>query len=54
MENPCDAIVNGIVADLKKKGFSDAEIEMAIVAAKKHYEAYFGTPKKSKNEEVKE
>lgn len=54
MENPCDAIINGIVADLKKKGFSDTEIEMAIVAAKKHYEAYFGKPKKSKNKEVKE
>ena len=53
MENPCDAIANGIVADLKKKGFSDAEIEMAVVAAKKHYEAYFGKPQKTKKKEVK-
>lgn len=54
MEKPCDAIVNGIIADLKKKGFSDAEIEMAVMAAKKHYKAYFGKPKKSKKKEVKE
>ena len=48
MDNPIDAIINGIVSDLKKDGFSDKDIEMAVITAKKHYELFFGKPKKSK------
>ena len=48
MDNPIDAIINGIVSDLKKDGFPDKDIEMAITIARKHYEAFFGKPKKNK------
>ena len=48
MDNPIDAIINGIATNLKKDGFSDKDIEMAIVAARKYYGVFFGNPKKSK------
>ncbi len=48
MKNSIDAIINGIVSDLKKDGFSDKDIKMAVIIARKHYELFFGKPKKSK------
>ena len=48
MNTPIDAIINGIVSDLKKDGFSDKDIEMAVITTKKHYELFFGKPKKTK------
>ncbi len=48
MDNPIDTIINGIISDLKKDGFSDKDIEMAVATARKHYEAFLGRPKKIK------
>lgn len=48
MENSIEAIINGIVSDLKKDEFSDKDIELAIGTARKHYKAFFGKPEKSK------
>ena len=39
-------IVNSVVAKLRKDGYSEKDIEMAIKEAKKHYDAYL---KKAKN-----
>ena len=39
-------IVNSVVAKLRKDGYSEKDIEMAIKEAKKHYDAYL---KKVKN-----
>ena len=49
-------IVNSVVAKLRKDGFSEKDIEMAIKEAKKHYDAYLKKVKNSKpdREEVDE
>lgn len=51
MQTTINDIINGIVSDLKKDGFSDKDIAMAVVAAKKHYAAFFGKQKNSKKKE---
>ena len=48
MENASTILTNLIVEDLKKKGFNDEDIKMAAEKAKKHYETFFGKPKKAK------
>ena len=49
-------IVNSVVAKLRKDGFSEKDIEMAIKEAKKHYDAYLKKVKNPKpdREEVDE
>lgn len=49
-------IVNSVVAKLRKDGFSEKDIEMAIKEAKKHYDAYLKKVKNPKpdKEEVDE
>jgi hypothetical protein len=46
MQLSSDDIVNSIVTKLRKDGYSEKDIEMAIKEAKKHYDAYL---KKVKN-----
>ena len=41
-------IVNSVVAKLRKDGYSEKDIEMAIKEAKKHYDAYLKKSEKSK------
>ncbi len=41
-------IVNSVAAKLKKEGFAEKDIEMAIKEAKKHYAAYLKSVKKPK------
>ena len=48
VENASTILTNLIVEDLKKKGFNDEDIKMAAEKAKKHYETFFGKPKKKK------
>ena len=38
-------IVNSVVAKLRKDGFSEKDIEMAIKKAKQHYDAYLKSVK---------
>ncbi len=49
-------IVNSVVAKLRKDGYSEKDIEMAIKEAQKHYDAYLKKVKNSKpdREEVDE
>lgn len=49
-------IVNSVVAKLRKDGFSEKDIEMAIKEAQKHYDAYLKKVKNPKpdREEVDE
>lgn len=49
-------IVNSVVAKLRKDGYSEKDIEMAIKEAKKHYDAYLKKVKNPKpdKEEVDE
>ena len=49
-------IVNSVVAKLRKDGYSEKDIEMAIKEAKKHYDAYLKKVKNPKpdREEVDE
>lgn len=49
-------IVNSVIAKLRKDGFSEKDIEMAIKEAKKHYDAYLKKVKNPKpdREEVDE
>lgn len=49
-------IVNSVVAKLRKDGFSEKDIEMAIKKAKQHYDAYLKSVKNPKpdREEVDE
>ena len=49
-------IVNSVVAKLRKDGFAEKDIEMAIKEAKKHYDAYLKKVKNPKpdREEVEE
>lgn len=56
MKLTTDDIVNSIVAKLRKDGYSEKDIEMAIKEAKKHYDAYLKKVKnpKPKREEVDE
>lgn len=39
-------IVNSVVAKLRKDGYSEKDIEMAIKKAKQHYDAYLKSVKK--------
>lgn len=48
MQLSTDDIVNSVVAKLRKDGFSEKDIEMAIKEAKKHYDAYLKKVKKPK------
>ena len=56
MKLTTDDIVNSVVAKLRKDGFSEKDIEMAIKEAKKHYDAYLKKVKNPKpnREEVDE
>ena len=56
MKLTTDDIVNSIVAKLRKDGYSEKDIEMAIKEANKHYDAYLKKVKnpKPKREEVDE
>ena len=56
MKLTTDDIVNSIVAKLRKDGYSEKDIEMAIKEAKKHYDAYLKKVKNPKpdKEEVDE
>ncbi len=56
MQLSSDDIVNSVVAKLRKDGFSEKDIEMAIKEAKKHYDAYLKKVKNPKpdREEVDE
>ena len=56
MKLTTDDIVNSVVAKLRKDGFSEEDIEMAIKEAKKHYDAYLKKVKNPKpdREEVDE
>lgn len=49
-------IVNSVAEKLRKEGFSEKDIEMAIKKAKQHYDAYLKKVKnpKSDREEVDE
>ncbi len=49
-------IVSSVVAKLRKDGFSEKDIEMAIKEAQKHYDAYLKKVKnpKPEREEVDE
>ena len=49
-------IVNSVAKKLRKEGFSEKDIEMAIKEAKKHYDAYLKKVKNPKpdREEVEE
>lgn len=47
-------IVNSVVAKLRKDGFAEKDIELAIKEAKKHYDAYLKSvknPKANKEED---
>lgn len=56
MQLSTDDIVNSVVAKLRKDGYSEKDIEMAIKEAKKHYDAYLKKVKNPKpdREEVDE
>lgn len=56
MKITSDDIVNSVIAKLRKDGYSEKDIEMAIKEAKKHYDAYLKSVKnpKPEREEVDE
>ena len=56
MELSTADIVNSVVAKLRKDGFSEKDIEIAIKEAQKHYDAYLKKVKNPKpdREEVDE
>ncbi len=56
MKITSDDIVNSVIAKLRKDGFSEKDIEMAIKEVKKHYDAYLKKVKNPKpdREEVDE